>query len=159
VVLFLAYPLSSSVAAMERSKMEKLLEMLKRHEGVRSKVYLCSAGYETIGVGRNISESGIGLSDEEVDMLLENDIARVIKELASEYPWFNDLDDVRKDAMIDISFNLGATRLRGFRRALAAMEAANYKEASTEFLDSKWAKQVGGRALELADMIASGEYV
>jgi len=144
---------------MERSKMEKLLEMLKRHEGVRSKVYLCSAGYETIGVGRNISESGIGLSDEEVDMLLENDIARVIKELASEYPWFNDLDDVRKDAMIDISFNLGATRLRGFRRALAAMEAANYKEASTEFLDSKWAKQVGGRALELADMIASGEYV
>ena len=64
----------------------------------------------------------------------------------------------RKDAMIDISFNLGATRLRGFRRALAAMEAASYKEASTEFLDSKWAKQVGGRALELADMIASGEY-
>ena len=137
---------------------ERLLEMLKRHEGVRSKVYLCSAGYETIGVGRNISESGIGLSDEEVDMLLENDIARVIKELASEYPWFNDLDDIRKDAMIDISFNLGATRLRGFRRALAAMEAAKYKEASTEFLDSKWAKQTGGRALELADMIASGEY-
>jgi hypothetical protein len=61
--------------------------------------------------------------------------------------------------MIDISFNLGATRLRGFRRALAAMEAASYKKASTEFLDSKWAKQqVGGRALELADMIASGEY-
>ena len=144
---------------MERSKMEKLLEMLKRHEGVRSKVYLCSAGYETIGVGRNISESGIGLSDEEVDMLLENDIARVIKELASEYPWFNDLDDVRKDAMIDISFNLGATRLRGFRRALSAMEKGNYREASAEFLDSKWSRDVGGRALELSDMIASGKYL
>ena len=61
--------------------------------------------------------------------------------------------------MIDIAFNLGATRLRGFRRALAAMEAANYKEAATEFLDSRWAKQVGGRALEVTDMIASGEYV
>jgi lysozyme len=56
--------------------------MLKRHEGVRSKVYLCSAGYETIGVGRNISESGMGLSDDEVDYLLENDIERVIKELS-----------------------------------------------------------------------------
>ena len=101
---------------MEKNKMEKLLEMLKRHEGVRSTVYLCSAGYETIGVGRNISESGIGLSEDEVDYLLENDIARVIKELSSEYAWFNDLDDVRKDAMIDISFNLGATRLRGFKK-------------------------------------------
>ena len=82
--------------------MQKLLDMLKRHEGVRSHVYLCSAGYETIGVGRNISNTGMGLFDDEVDYLLENDIARVIKELSLEYPWFTDLDDVRKDAMIDI---------------------------------------------------------
>ena len=138
---------------------DKLLEMLKRHEGVRSHVYLCSAGYETIGVGRNISKSGMGLSDDEVDYLLENDIARVIKELSSEYPWFNDLDDVRKDAMIDISFNLGATRLRGFRRALAAMEVANYTLAAKEFLDSKWSRDVKGRAHELASMIETGEYL
>jgi lysozyme len=138
---------------------DKLLEMLKRHEGVRSHVYLCSAGYETIGVGRNISKSGMGLSDDEVDYLLENDIARVIKELSSEYPWFNDLDDVRKDAMIDISFNLGATRLRGFQKALAAMEVADYTLAAKEFLDSKWSRDVKGRAHELASMIETGEYL
>ena len=138
---------------------EKLLEMLKRHEGVRSHVYLCSAGYETIGVGRNISKSGMGLSDDEVDYLLENDIVRVIKELSSEYPWFKDLDDVRKDAMIDISFNLGATRLRGFKRALAAMEVADYTTASLEFLDSKWSRDVKGRSTELAYMIEMGEYL
>ncbi len=69
------------------------------------------------------------------------------------------LDDVRKDAMIDIGFNLGATRLRGFKRALGAMERGEYKEAATEFLDSRWAKQVGGRALELTDLIKTGEYV
>ena len=139
--------------------MQKLLEMLKRHEGVRSHVYLCSAGYETIGVGRNISKSGMGLSDDEVDYLLENDIVRVIKELSSEYPWFKDLDDVRKDAMIDISFNLGATRLRGFKRALAAMEVADYKLAAKEFLDSKWSRDVKGRSHELASMIETGEYL
>ena len=138
---------------------EKLLDMLKRHEGVRSHVYLCSAGYETIGVGRNISNTGMGLFDDEVDYLLENDIARVIKELSSEYPWFTDLDDVRKDAIIDISFNLGATRLRGFRRALAAMDAADYKTASLEFLDSKWSRDVKGRSTELAYMIEMGEYL
>jgi lysozyme len=138
---------------------EQLLEMLKRHEGVESHVYRCSAGYETIGVGRNISKSGMGLSDDEVDYLLENDIVRVIKELSSEYPWFRGLDDVRKDAMIDISFNLGATRLRGFRRALAAMDAADYKTASLEFLDSKWSRDVKGRSTELAYMIEMGEYL
>ena len=144
--------------------MKNLIHMLKRHEGEvktngRHVAYKCPEGYWTVGIGRNVDpENGIGLSDEEVDFLLENDIVRVIKELSSEYDWFNDLDDVRKDAMIDIAFNLGATRLRGFRRALAAMEAANYKTAAVEFLDSKWAKQVGGRALELTDMIATGEY-
>ena len=139
--------------------MQKLLEMLKRHEGVRSHVYLCSAGYETIGVGRNISKSGMGLSEDEVDYLLENDILRVLKELSSEYPWFNDLDDVRKDAMIDISFNLGATRMRGFKKALAAMDAADYTLAAKEFLDSKWSRDVKGRAHELASMIETGEYL
>ena len=139
--------------------MDKLLAMLKRHEGMETHAYECSEGKVTVGVGRNIDkEGGIGLSDDEVDYLLQNDVERVIKELAAEYPWFSDLDDVRRDAMVDISFNLGATRLRLFKRALSAMEVGNYAEASTEFLDSKWARQVGGRALELTDMISSGEY-
>ena len=133
--------------------------MLKRHEGVESHVYRCSAGFETIGAGRNISKSGLGLSDDEVDYLLENDIVRVIKELSSEYPWFKDLDDVRKDAIIDISFNLGATRLRGFKRALAAMEVADYTTAAKEFLDSKWSRDVKGRATELCYMIETGNYL
>jgi|TARA_B110000438_G_scaffold87676_1_gene87148 lysozyme len=146
--------------------MKQLIAMLKRHEGEvktngRHLLYKCPTGYWTLGIGRNVDvNGGIGLSEDEVNYLLENDIARVIKELSREYPWFNDLDDVRKDAMIDIAFNLGATKLRGFKRALAAMEAADYDTAATEFLDSKWAKyQVGGRALELTDMIKFGDYV
>jgi lysozyme len=148
-----------STSEQVKAKMKNLIEMLKRHEGVRSTVYVCSAGYETIGVGRNISATGLGLSDDEVDYLLQNDIERVIKELSAEYHWFNSLDDVRKDAMIDISFNLGATRLRGFKRALAAMEVADYKLAAKEFLDSKWSQDVKGRAHELASMIETGEYL
>ena len=87
---------------MEKNKMQKLIEMLKRHEGEvvtngRHVAYKCPGGYWSLGIGRNVDPNGgIGLSQEEVDMLLENDIARVIKELASEYSWFNDLDDVRQ---------------------------------------------------------------
>jgi lysozyme len=139
---------------------DKLLEMLKRHEGVEHHIYRCSAGFWTLGAGRNVDpQGGLGLSDDEVDYLLENDIERVIKELSTEYRWFNSLDDVRKDAMIDISFNLGATRLRGFKRALAAMEVADYKMAAKEFLDSKWSRDVKGRATELCYMIEMGSYL
>ena len=144
--------------------MERLIEMLKRHEGEvvtngRHVIYKCSAGYWTLGIGRNVDPNGgLGLSEDEVNYLLEKDIERVIKELSLAYRWFNDLDDVRKDAMIDISFNLGATRLRKFVLALDAMEKADYKSASEEFLDSNWSRTVKGRSVELASMIATGEY-
>ena len=142
------------------NKMDRLIEQLKRHEGVETHAYKCSSGKLTIGVGRNIDpEGGIGLTMDEIEYLLSNDILRCIKELSTEYPWFGDLDEVRQEAIINIFLNLGATRFRLFKRALSAMEEGNYETASTEFLDSLWAKQVGGRALELTDIIRSGEYV
>ena len=144
--------------------MQNLIEMLKRHEGEvvtngRHLIYKCSAGHWTIGIGRNVDvNGGLGLSEEEVDFLLEKDIERVIKELSTEYAWFSDLDQTRKDAMIDISFNLGATKLRKFVLALDAMEKADYTTASDEFLNSDWSRTVKGRSVELASMIATGDY-
>ena len=137
----------------------ELIGMLKRHEGVRSKVYMCSAGYETIGVGRNIAESGLGLSDDEIEYLLANDIRRVREELDDTYFWFAALNEARKDAMIDISFNLGQTRLRGFVKALEAMSREQFDVAADEFMDSRWASQVGTRAIRVTEMIRSGEYI
>ena len=63
----------------EERMREKLVEMLKVHEGVETHAYKCSASKITVGVGRNIDpEGGIGLSDDEVDYLLQNDIDRVV---------------------------------------------------------------------------------
>ena len=138
---------------------DKLIEMLKRHEGVESHAYKCSENKITIGVGRNVDKSGgLGLSDDEVDYLLQNDIDRVSRELNSEYEWFAGLDDVRQDAMIDISFNLGQTRLRAFKNALAAMAKGDWRAAADEFMDSRWSGQVGNRAKELTEMIRTGSY-
>ena len=110
---------------------EKLIAMLKRHEGVESHAYHCSENKVTIGVGRNVDKSGgLGLSDDEVDYLLQNDIDRVSSELDSEYDWFAGLDDVRQDVMVDISFNLGQTRLRAFKKALSAMAEGDWSEAA-----------------------------
>ena len=138
--------------------MMRLINMLKRHEGVGNKVYMCPAGYQTIGVGRNISESGLGLSEDEVEYLLKNDILRCRNELLGEYDWFENLDSVRQEAMIDLSFNLGQTKLRTFVKALGHMADGNYEEAGREFYNSRWAEQVGDRSLEVCQMIGSGEY-
>ena len=136
-----------------------LIEMLKLHEGVETYAYKCSENKTTIGVGRNVDKAGgLGLSDDEVDYLLQNDIDRVILELDSEYDWFSDLDDVRQDAMIDISFNLGQTRLRAFKKALSAMSEGDWDEAADQFMDSRWSEQVGIRAKNLTEMIRTGEY-
>lgn len=140
--------------------MSKLTEMLRRHEGVVKHGYNDPMGYLTIGVGRNIdARGGLGLSDDEIDLLLRNDIDRCREELKSNFPWFHNLNKARKDAMIDICFNLGLTKLLKFELALAAMAEEDYITASNEFLDSKWAKQVGNRALELAEMIETGCYL
>jgi len=135
-----------------------LIKMLKRHEGVRSKVYMCSANYETIAVGRNISESGLGLSEDEINYMLNNDIKRVKDELTDSYFWFPAMNEARQDALVDISFNLGQTRLRGFVKALEAMSREQFDIAADEFMDSKWSGQVGNRAVEVTEMIRTGEY-
>jgi len=138
---------------------DKLIEMLKQHEGVETHAYKCSESKITIGVGRNVDKGGgLGLSDDEVDYLLQNDIDRVVSELDSEYDWFSDLDEVRQDALIDISFNLGQTRLRAFKMALSAMADSDWGEAADQFMDSRWSGQVGNRAKELTDMIRTGSY-
>jgi lysozyme len=145
--------------------MQRLIEQLKRHEGVKTHAYddtaveIDNPGKITIGVGRNIDpRGGLGLSMEEIEYLLSNDITRCMRELKTEYSWFGDLDDARAEAITNVFLNLGATRFRQFKKAIAAMSVGNYDLAATEFLDSLWARQVGNRALELTDIIKTGEY-
>jgi lysozyme len=142
--------------------MSRLLEMLKRHEGVEPYAYTCTGGKITIGVGRNIDPvGGIGLSPCEINFMLGNDIDRVEDELYAALPWLSGskISEPRYDALINMCFNLGLPRFLKFKKALSAMEAGDYEIAAIEFLDSRWAKQVGQRATELALMIKTGEYV
>ena len=124
----------------------------------RSHAYKCTANMITVGVGRNIDENGgIGLSDDEINYLLENDIKRCKQELIA-LSWFTDLDSVRQDALVNLCFNLGLTRLMGFNNAMAAMAEGDYERAADEFYDSRWAKQVKSRADEVCEMVRTGRY-
>tara|TARA_B110001450_G_scaffold236368_1_gene241760 strand:- start:18 stop:437 length:420 start_codon:yes stop_codon:yes gene_type:complete len=139
--------------------MTMIIEMLRAHEGVETHAYKCTAEKITIGVGRNIDPAGgIGLSDDEIDFLLANDVARVNKELLLTFSWFAELDEVRKDCMINICFQLGLPRLKKFKKSLAYMANGDFDLAADEFLDSNWASQTPARANEITQMIRSGDY-
>lgn len=137
--------------------MNRLHRLLIRHEGFMSKPYEDTTGHITIGVGRNLDS--VGLSRDEVLYLLNNDIERCDRELRHNFRWYLTLCRVRQDALINLCFNLGITRLLTFKKALAAMEQGNFELAAEEFLDSKWAKQVGStRSEDIAHMVSSGRY-
>ena len=130
-------------------------EQLIRHEGLKLRPYLCTAGKLTIGVGRNLTDTGISL--DEAMQLLENDVARVIKELENGFPWFPGLDPVRKEALVDMCFNLGFPRFFKFKMMIDALRQGDFESASREMLESRWALQVGKRADTLSKMIKTGE--
>jgi len=136
------------------SQADKLRQQIRMHEGVEHKVYEDTEGIKTVGVGRNLEDRG--LSDDEIDYLLSNDIDICVKELEQTFDWYDDLDDIRKRVLIDMMFNLGMPRLKGFVNMLKAIEAGAWKNAAVEMLDSKWAEQVGNRASRLSEMMESG---
>jgi len=134
---------------------QRLFKQLRFHEGVEKFPYKCTAGYLTIGVGRNIEERG--LLDDEIDFLLDNDIEVVMNEVAVTFDWFFDLSEIRQRVVADMIFNLGLPRFKQFKNMIAALEAGDWTEASNQMMDSKWAQQVGLRASRLAEMMETDE--
>ena len=137
--------------------MNQLQRQLVVHEGLKLTPYQCTAGKLTIGVGRNIED--LGITEQEAMMLLDNDIERVRHELQSNFSWFSGLTEARKNVLIDMCFNLGISRLKGFKNALAAMESGSWDVAAKEMLSSRWADQVGQRATRLADAMENDSLV
>lgn len=118
---------------------------LTDYEGKRNFVYRCPRGKLTIGAGRNLED--VGLSDDEIRVLLRNDIARVHAQARME-PWWPHVsaNDARARAMLDLIFNLGLEGLRKFRKMLAAIQRDNWAEAAIELEESLYFHQVGRRA-------------
>ena len=135
---------------------DKLKELLIRHEGLVKKPYKDTVGKLTIGVGRNLDD--VGITKDEALYLLDNDIDRVEDEL-KKFDWFNELDEVRQVAIIDMCFNLGLSRFLQFKKTIEALKDKDWGKAAEEMLNSKWAKQVGNRAVELSEMIKKGEFI
>lgn len=133
-----------------------LADQLKRDEGWRNRPYKDSVGKITIGFGRNLDDDGI--SQEEGDLMLANDIKATTASLEAHLPWTMGLDEVRKSVLLAMAFNMGMGGLMQFRDTLASIQAGDYQAASQGMLQSKWAGQVGPRAQRLAVQLESGQW-
>lgn len=88
--------------------------------------------------------------------MLNEDINECLEDLST-FRWFDHLDPIRQRVMVDMRFNLGPSRFRGFKNMLAAMDKGEYAKAAAEMLNSDWAKDVKSRAMRLVLMMSSGE--
>ena len=129
----------------------KIRKQLEFHEGRRLKPYRCTSGKITIGVGRNLQDRGI--SDYECDVMLDRDIDETISACKLSFPWFESLSQARQAVVVDMVFNLGVIGFQAFKRTIAYIEAGQYRAASREMLRSRWADQVGDRAVRLSIML------
>lgn len=127
---------------------------LVRDEGIRYFPYRDTVGKITIGVGRNLTDRGISAA--EAKILLDNDIAACATELDDALPWWRGLDEPRQHVLVNMCFNLGIQGLTGFQRTLAHVQAGRWDEAAEAMLDSRWSRQVGQRAVRLAETMRTG---
>lgn len=146
-----------------------LIQQLIRHEGSRQHVYDDATGKPlgpgdtiignpTIAIGRNVSKDGPGLTYEERLTLLNNDIAKVTDKCRFTFDWFNRMNQARQDVVVNMIFNMGLTRFRGFKNTIKAFDREDYEDAANEMLDSAWSTQVGDRAVELSNQMREGKY-
>lgn len=131
-----------------------LREMLIRHEEYSKYPYPDTVGKITIGIGYNLTERG--LPDRYINELFNDDVDFCYAKLSENFSWFESIEDSRKIVLLNMCYNLGWKRFLTFRRMLAALQICDYELAACEMIDSKWAKQVGQRAAELAKIMEEG---
>jgi lysozyme len=135
---------------------EKLAAQLDIDEGRRPRIYTDTVGKVTGGVGRNLTDRAF--SDDEIDLMLKNDIAIVEADLDRALPWWRSMTEARQNVLANMAFNMGIGTLLGFKNTLSFMESGRYDAAALGMLNSKWAKQVGQRAIRLAAIMRTGEF-
>ena len=144
---------------------DKLKDQLKIDEGVKYEIYNDHLGYPTFGIGHLVLESdpehgkpvGTPVSKERVIECFEKDIESVFADLERNMPWASDQPENIKRVLANMCFNLGITRLLKFKKFLGALESKDYKTASEEMMDSRWATQVGPRADRLKQRVLNGD--
>ena len=135
---------------------DKLLESVKKHEGFRNSVYKDTLGKRTVGFGHlcveDHWENNKPYDKKYLEEILEKDLQYAINQGEGMCQDLKISDDA-KFLIIEMIFQLGSAGVQKFRNMWSALgeDPPNYKEASVQMLDSRWAKQTPNRAQEMAE--------
>jgi lysozyme len=109
----------------------------------------------TIGVGRNLTDRG--LSDDEIEYLLTNDVVLVLQVLDARIPWWKGLDEVRSRVLADMAFNLGPDNLvNRWPVFLSQVQRGDFEAAAENMRQQPWYGEVGVRGVRLVSMMRTG---
>lgn len=134
-----------------------LLASLKKHEGWRPYAYQDSVGAWTIGFGTMIDRKyGGGITEEEGEMLLINRLEGAVSAARFLVKNFDSLSMNRQRVLAEMVYNLGQAKFSKFKNTIAAIEAGDFDKAAHGMLNSLWSKQVGQRAITLAQIMKQG---
>ena len=140
---------------MTKIKRETLAQRIGRHEGKRHRAYRDTVGKLTAGIGRNLED--VAFTDEEINLMFENDLARA-KRGAKTFCLYEMLNDIRREVLIEMVFQMGLLGVGKFKKFFRAAQARDWEAAHAELIDSKWAREDSpARALELALIFRIGK--
>ena len=127
-----------------------LIDDIKKHEGFSPVVYQCTAGYDTIGYGQRVKY--LKVTQEQAEEWLLEELQNLKYILADKYDWFLSAPQEVKDIVMNMNYQLGVSAFSKFKKTIKYIKVKDYKSASTEMLDSKWARDdTPRRAKELSD--------
>lgn len=130
---------------------------IKKSEGLRLSVYKDSVGYPTIGYGHKLGkgETFGTITQEKANEIFDSDYNRIYSQIASQMT-FATADPLTKAVLMDMAFNMGPYFLNKFPSFSKALKEGNYELAANELLSSKYAAQVGKRAIRNAVALRTG---
>ncbi len=137
----------------EYNIMKDIIEQLKIHEGYKPKVYKCTAGVDTIGIGFAIKD--LELSEDVCELILKEKLQALEERFEDKFDWFKTSPIEVRNVMLNMAYQLGFRGFCKFKKTLSYLQNAEWESASKEMLDSKWAKQTPNRANELSEIIKS----
>lgn len=134
----------------------ELIAQLKIDEGCRLTAYKDTVGVWTVGYGHAHVAPGTVWTQAKAEAVLISDVTEHNALLAEKLPWIATLDPVRRRVLQNMAFNLGIAGLLGFKNTLEYVRTGQYDDAARNMLASKWARQVGDRAVRLAKQMRTG---
>ena len=132
---------------------DKLIEAVKFSEGFRDRVYKDTLGIDTIGYGFAIKD--LVLDEDISEMILERKLEALIERVNKRFDFVECLPEEAQEVIYEMCYQLGVTGVSKFKKTLAYLAHHEFKLASKEMLDSKWARQTPNRANKLSDIMGS----